>query len=342
MALRKRRSFQGKSALHRMLNALLPSRARRLPLSRKNMAGMGPVFFRHLMKSVSNVDDLVAVAKDCGVHLIACAMSMDVMGIQPDELVDGIEIGRAAACVGDLLTSDSGFPRLMIEPSPRSLRLRVVFDGAKSPVSHPAQVPLPVHDVRASRGRRHRGEHDLSLPMRPDTEQEQLRERIKRLEAALCAAAAEPESRRGEDARAALDAAERHVELERQGAELKAALEKARVAVRRKDEFIAKVSHELRTPLNAVLGMGELLADTELTSLQLDLVRTTSAAGRSLRELIDDLLDFSRIDATQARIECAPIDCWEICEEAVALLRFRPPRRGSPLTLGSRARLRAS
>ena len=51
--------------------------------------------------------------------------------------------------------------------------------------------------------------------------------------------------------------------------------------MRRKDEFIAKVSHELRTPLNAVLGMSELLADTELTSLQLDLVRTTSAAGRS-------------------------------------------------------------
>ena len=111
MALRKRRSFRGKSALHRMLNALLPSRARRLPLSRKNMAGMGPVFFRHLMKekNVSNVDDLVAVAKDCGVHLIACAMSMDVMGIHPDELVDGIEIGGAAACVGDLLTSDSSF-----------------------------------------------------------------------------------------------------------------------------------------------------------------------------------------------------------------------------------------
>ncbi|MEE2941747.1 MAG: DsrE/DsrF/DrsH-like family protein [Planctomycetota bacterium] len=111
MALRKHRSFRGKSALHRMLNALLPSRARRLPLSRKNMAGMGPVFFRHLMgkKNVANVDDLVAVAKDCDVRLIACAMSMDVMGIHHDELVDGVEIGGAVACVGDLLTSDSSF-----------------------------------------------------------------------------------------------------------------------------------------------------------------------------------------------------------------------------------------
>ena len=111
MALRKKKSLRGKSALHRMLNALPPSRASHLPLSRKNMAGMGPVFFRHLMgkKKVSNVDELVVVARECGVHLIACAMSMDVMGIQPDELVDGIEIGGAAACVGDLMTSDSSF-----------------------------------------------------------------------------------------------------------------------------------------------------------------------------------------------------------------------------------------
>ncbi len=169
--------------------------------------------------------------------------------------------------------------------------------------------------------------------MRPDTEQEQLRERIKRLEAALSALRLQSRKVAEANARAALDAADRQLVLERQGAELKAALETARIAVRRKDEFIAKVSHELRTPLNAVLGMSELLADTELTSLQLELVRTTSAAGRSLRELIDDLLDFSRIDATQARIECAPVDCWEICEEASALLRFQAAEKGISLDL---------
>ncbi|MEE2941749.1 MAG: response regulator [Planctomycetota bacterium] len=169
--------------------------------------------------------------------------------------------------------------------------------------------------------------------MRPDTEGKELRERIEQLETELSALRLQSRKVAEANARAALDAAERHLELTTQGAELKAALEEARVAVRRKDEFIAKVSHELRTPLNAVLGMSELLADTELTSLQLELVRTTNEAGRSLRELIDDLLDFSRISGAQARIECSPVDCWEVCEEATALLQFQAAEKGISLAL---------
>lgn len=108
-ALRRRKSYRGKTFLHRALNALLPSTARRLSLSRKNMLGAGPAFFRVLMKKkhVGNVHELVETAQQMGVRLIACTMSMDVMGLSEDELVDGVCMGGAAACVRDMMRSES-------------------------------------------------------------------------------------------------------------------------------------------------------------------------------------------------------------------------------------------
>ncbi len=108
-ALRKNHSYRGRGILHRMLNALLPSRSSRLPLSRKNMLGAGPIFFRHLMskKNVANVHELVELAREAGVKLVACSMSMDVMGIDPSELIEGLEYGGAATCVKDLMRSET-------------------------------------------------------------------------------------------------------------------------------------------------------------------------------------------------------------------------------------------
>lgn len=108
-ALRTRKNYQGKSLLHRALNTLLPARASQLTLSRKNMLGMGPVFFRHLMrkKNVANVHELVEVARAVGVRMLVCSMSMDVMGLSRDELVDGLEFSGAATCVNDLVGSST-------------------------------------------------------------------------------------------------------------------------------------------------------------------------------------------------------------------------------------------
>jgi diguanylate cyclase (GGDEF)-like protein len=97
---------------------------------------------------------------------------------------------------------------------------------------------------------------------------------------------------------------------------MSAALESARV----KGEFAANVTHELRTPMNAVLGMLDLLMNMGLTPKQLEYVETAKSSGENLLELIDDILSFSEIDASNTSI--AKEDCYvqEILEDVVNLL----------------------
>jgi peroxiredoxin family protein len=78
-----------------------------LPVSRLNFAGAGARMLRQMMKQkdVVSVEELFEVARESGVRLVACTMSMDVMGIQPDELVDGLELGGVATYLGDAADS---------------------------------------------------------------------------------------------------------------------------------------------------------------------------------------------------------------------------------------------
>ncbi|MFA0521157.1 histidine kinase dimerization/phospho-acceptor domain-containing protein, partial [Vibrio sp. 10N.222.55.E8] len=62
-------------------------------------------------------------------------------------------------------------------------------------------------------------------------------------------------------------------------------------------DFVAMINHELRTPLNGLLGSAELLSDTELNSSQREIVNNLSQSGEFLRTIINDLLDFSKINA---------------------------------------------
>ena len=108
-ALRKSKRLRKKSVLDRMLNLMLPSRATKTGMSRMNMLGAGPRFFRFLMKkkNVADVDQLVEVARSVGVRMLACTMSMDVMGIATDELEDGVEFAGAMSCVHELFQSEA-------------------------------------------------------------------------------------------------------------------------------------------------------------------------------------------------------------------------------------------
>jgi len=96
-----------KEFMEKMFGMMMPKGANALPLSNMNMMGMGTKMMKNVMKN-KNVDDihtLIENARAAGVHFVACAMSMDVMGIKPEELIDGVEIAGVATYLGK--TEDS-------------------------------------------------------------------------------------------------------------------------------------------------------------------------------------------------------------------------------------------
>ena len=97
-----------KDFLSRMFGRMMPRGARKLGLSKMNMAGMGAAMIRHVMKgkNVDSLEALIASARANGVELVACSMSMDVMGIRPEELLDGVTLGGAAAMLAHAEESD--------------------------------------------------------------------------------------------------------------------------------------------------------------------------------------------------------------------------------------------
>ncbi|MBT9172369.1 MAG: Coenzyme A disulfide reductase [Syntrophomonadaceae bacterium] len=92
-----------KDLLARMFGMMMPRGSRKLGLSRMNMLGMGPKMIRMVMgmKNVDSLENLIQMAKDNGVVLMACQMSMDVMGIKHEELIEGVEIGGVATYLGE-------------------------------------------------------------------------------------------------------------------------------------------------------------------------------------------------------------------------------------------------
>ncbi len=108
--LRRREKVKVKKTfIERMFGAMMPRGTSRLKLSKMNMMGMGSVMMRGIMKkkNVATLDELIAQAKKNGVRLVACTMSMDVMGIQKEELIDGIELAGVASYLGAAEQSDT-------------------------------------------------------------------------------------------------------------------------------------------------------------------------------------------------------------------------------------------
>ncbi len=87
-----------KNIIERMLGMMMPRGASKLKLSKMNMGGLGTAMMKGIMqqKKVSSLDELINKAKTSGIKLVACSMSMDIMGIKKEELIDGIEPGGVA------------------------------------------------------------------------------------------------------------------------------------------------------------------------------------------------------------------------------------------------------
>ncbi len=91
-----------KNLLEALFGWMMPRGARRATLSKLHLGGMGTAMMKYVMrtKRVATPDELMQQAREMGVKFIACAMSMDVMGIKPEELIDGVEIGGVATYLG--------------------------------------------------------------------------------------------------------------------------------------------------------------------------------------------------------------------------------------------------
>ena len=107
-------------------------------------------------------------------------------------------------------------------------------------------------------------------------------------------------------------------ELEQRAGELEQANEQMRKLNRLKSQFLANMSHELRTPLNSIIGFSEVLADDlpgSLNAEQAEYVQDIMESGRHLLALINDVLDFSKVEAGQVRLETEPFSIPELFDE---------------------------
>ncbi len=106
-ALKKRSTLSGKRFFEKMMSVMTPSGSTGLPVSKMNYFGVGAKMLRKMMadNGVASLEEMMALARELGVKIVACEMSREVMGIHDDELVDGWETGGVASFLGDALTS---------------------------------------------------------------------------------------------------------------------------------------------------------------------------------------------------------------------------------------------
>lgn len=159
---------------------------------------------------------------------------------------------------------------------------------------------------------------DVTEQKRAEAERDRFLARLQETEAELRKSHGELEAR----------VARRTAQLTESNALLLAAKQEAEEANRAKSEFLSRMSHELRTPLNAILGFGQILEKQSLTPLQDESLRYILTGGRHLLDLINEILDVSRVEAGRIELALEPLMLSEIVSEACALVGPLAAERG--------------